>query len=333
MSVSDLDIFQSSLDGFDEIYQQFQKEAQGLVLLDMHYLQQTSPQAIFSWHHDCEQFPHMILTIVLNLTNTVSSLQVAGYDEVVYEKQTADDLVGFDARGSALAFLSPAIHRSGFAELGTKKIAFFFGLPSKIDSFQNYGKVIKSPLPSIPIFYDKNSHSHRVGCVCGFNYIMIINPQIWDEILSDESEKIKVIFKRENAHNAQIGTIVSKPDNGKVQISTPSLDKTVEMILTVDIDDLTILDACRSSVNRLAKQFIHISQSVDCDGCGRSCHTKCLEKYESFRAATGVGSHTGKIMCPNCSGGSVLQRESRRSLFERYYQKYSVPKSCFTNLE
>ena len=133
-----------------------------LVLLDMHFLQQSSAQAIFSWHHDCEQYSHMVLSIVLSLTDTASSMQVAGYDEIMYQ-----------GSGSASCFLSNATHRSGFAERGTKKIAFFFGLESRMDTYETYPKVIRAPLPTLPIFYDKKSDCQKVGCFCLHNHVII----------------------------------------------------------------------------------------------------------------------------------------------------------------
>ena len=57
-----------------------------------------------------------ILTQVYILTDTKSSMQVAGFDEIMY-----------GGPGSGYLFFSDAYHRSGFAEPGTIKIAFFFG--------------------------------------------------------------------------------------------------------------------------------------------------------------------------------------------------------------
>lgn len=55
LRVGDLPHLVQNLDGFKELYEKAQGLAGGLTLLDMHVLQQSSAQAIFSWHHDCEQ--------------------------------------------------------------------------------------------------------------------------------------------------------------------------------------------------------------------------------------------------------------------------------------
>lgn len=104
----------------------------------------------------------MVLSIVLSLTDTASSMQVAGYDEIMYQ-----------GSGSASCFLSNATHRSGFAERGTKKIAFFFGLESKMDTYETYPKIVRAPLPSLPLFYDKKSDCQKVGCFCLHNHVLV----------------------------------------------------------------------------------------------------------------------------------------------------------------
>lgn len=72
-------------------------------------------EALFTWHQDNESNrPNVKLTVIFLLTATSSSMQVCGSDEVYYTGQ-----------GSGVGFASELYHRSGFAEEGTMKIAFF----------------------------------------------------------------------------------------------------------------------------------------------------------------------------------------------------------------
>jgi len=88
-------------------------------------------EALFTWHQDNESNrPNVKLTVIFLLTATSSSMQVCGSDEVYYTGQ-----------GCGVGFVSELFHRSGFAEEGTMKIAFFLSGSRKCHREQ---------LPSVP---------------------------------------------------------------------------------------------------------------------------------------------------------------------------------------
>ena len=119
----------------------------------LHILRQSSGESIFTWHVDTDDDSEnggetSILSQVYLLTNTRTSMQVAGFDEVEY-----------NGPGSGFLFFSDATHRSGFAQAGTIKIAFFFGhAKSETDQL----------VPSYPLyeqyFASTDTFSHQVGC-------------------------------------------------------------------------------------------------------------------------------------------------------------------------
>ena len=83
-----------------------------------HLLDQTSAQAQFSWHvdnnpHD-EGYGEIKLSFVFSITDTRSSMQVAGKAEFEYE-----------GAGSGCMFSAGLWHASGHAEAGTLKVAVF----------------------------------------------------------------------------------------------------------------------------------------------------------------------------------------------------------------
>ena len=84
----------------------------------VHLLDQTSAQAQFSWHvdnnpHD-EGYGEIKLSFVFSITDTRSSMQVAGKAEFEYE-----------GAGSGCMFSAGLWHASGHAEAGTLKVAVF----------------------------------------------------------------------------------------------------------------------------------------------------------------------------------------------------------------
>ena len=153
-----LDVLCTHMKGFPEVYHQAKQLAGSLDLLDMHVLSQSSAQAIFSWHQDTEQFAHMILSVVVMLTDTKSSMHVASFDEVEYK-----------GHGSGLAFLSNAVHRSGFAEFGTRKIAFFFGVNTTNNAFnrKRLAGCGVAPCKHLPLWW--NGTEQFLGCFCTRN--------------------------------------------------------------------------------------------------------------------------------------------------------------------
>ena len=85
-------------------------------LFQTHILQQSSPQALFSWHRDTEEFDMIQRTVICLLSpNTTTSMQIAGRH--VYH---------YTSPGQCAIFPSDAIHRSCHASPGTIKIALFF---------------------------------------------------------------------------------------------------------------------------------------------------------------------------------------------------------------
>ena len=75
-----------------------------------------SKEALFDWHkdNDSPERSKVTRTVIFLLSDTKSSMQVCGFDEVHYKGQ-----------GSGIGFMADMWHRSGFAEPGTMKIAFF----------------------------------------------------------------------------------------------------------------------------------------------------------------------------------------------------------------
>lgn len=114
-----IDLLCSAIGGFSEMLSFCQEFAGSLQFLSAHILRQDSPQARFRWHRDTEQGTNYVLTIVFLLSQTKSTMQVAGFEEVHYL-----------GPGSGVAFPSDSEHRSGHADPGTLKIAIFFGTPA-----------------------------------------------------------------------------------------------------------------------------------------------------------------------------------------------------------
>ncbi|GMH81953.1 hypothetical protein TrVE_jg7744 [Triparma verrucosa] len=148
LRVTELPNLVKYLDGFKGVYDVAKSYAGGFELLDMHVLQQSSAQAIFSWHVDTEQSNKIVLSQVFNLTPTKTSMQVAGYNELEYGGQ-----------GSGKMFLSNAHHRSGYAEDGTVKIAFFWG-------YVAYSNKRDTPNPTYPVYWSTTDKCHYIGCHC-----------------------------------------------------------------------------------------------------------------------------------------------------------------------
>lgn len=148
LRVSELKNLITYLPGFKDVYDIAKDAAGGFELLDMHVLQQSSAQAIFSWHVDTEQSNKIVLSQVFNLTATQTSMQVAGHDEVEYGGQ-----------GQGKMFLSNAHHRSGYAQNGTVKIAFFWGYPTA-------SKKRDTPNPKFPVYWSAMDKCHYIGCHC-----------------------------------------------------------------------------------------------------------------------------------------------------------------------
>ncbi|GMI32780.1 hypothetical protein TrRE_jg9224 [Triparma retinervis] len=284
LKVGDLKHFCKSIDGFKELYGKAKEVAGDLVLLDMHFLQQSSAQAIFSWHHDCEQYSHMVLSIVLSLTDTASSMQVAGYDEIMYQ-----------GSGSASCFLSNATHRSGFAERGTKKIAFFFGLESRMDTYETYPKVIRAPLPTLPIFYDKKSDCQKVGCFCLHNHVIIEK----DDFLTGEGCYM-VADEISQEGNLRPGKIKAQHANGKVLFEY-SNDRGVGTgaEATLELDQLLFdHENYKDHYRRCGKNRVFIGKVLECQGCGRQCHKACLGLDEDEIPPS--------VTCPICLKKTVI---------------------------
>ena len=87
--------------------------------------EQGGKESLFDWHRDNDGDRAKVrLTIIFLLTNTKTSMQVCGFDEMHYGEQ-----------GSGVAFMSKMWHRSCFAEAGTMKIAFF--MAGKMKRTQN----------------------------------------------------------------------------------------------------------------------------------------------------------------------------------------------------
>ena len=110
-------------------------------LFQIHILQQSSDQAIFTWHRDTEEFERIRLSVVVNLTNTYTTMQIGGRPEFAYQL------------GTCAIFPSNAIHRSGHAAYGTIKIALFF-----MAEWKQLGKRWHSTLP----------------CICGRKSLMFL---------------------------------------------------------------------------------------------------------------------------------------------------------------
>ena len=90
----------------------------GLYFFQLHVLRQTSTQALFTWHRDTEEFDFISTTIVVLLTSSHSTMQVAGKPMFVYP-----------TAGTCAIFPADATHRSGTSSPGTIKIALFFAKP------------------------------------------------------------------------------------------------------------------------------------------------------------------------------------------------------------
>ncbi|KAL3912289.1 MAG: hypothetical protein SGPRY_008385 [Prymnesium sp.] len=107
----------SALDGLEELVSFAKAQAGGHTLLACHMLRQDSQQACFAWHQDNLNNPNTQISMVFLLSDTRSTMQVAGSEPFVY-----------DGSGSGVIFPSEAHHRSGPASNRTLKITFFFGV-------------------------------------------------------------------------------------------------------------------------------------------------------------------------------------------------------------
>eukprot|EP00966_Prymnesium_polylepis_P115999 2681264-Prymnesium_polylepis.2 len=110
-------LLSAGLAGLDELIAYAKGLAGAHTLLACHMLRQDSSQACFAWHQDNLNNPHTVISMVFLLSDTTSSMQVAGQPPFAY-----------DGVGSGVIFPSEAHHRSGPASPGTLKITFFFGV-------------------------------------------------------------------------------------------------------------------------------------------------------------------------------------------------------------
>ena len=104
----------------------FVSEVQNVIkhtVIAFHILKQSvtgkdgAPEAVFYWHIDRKfELKDAYLSVIVNLRDTKTSMQVAGYKEYFY-----------DGIGSAAIFYSKLWHKTGIAEDGTMKVAFFCG--------------------------------------------------------------------------------------------------------------------------------------------------------------------------------------------------------------
>jgi hypothetical protein len=102
------------LPGFDELERMALEACPGMQVAFVHVLQQSSAQACFNWHTDTqtEGYDAVRKTMVVLLTDTMSSMQIQGEPEFAY-----------CGVGAAALFDSDRVHRSGQASAGTLKIA------------------------------------------------------------------------------------------------------------------------------------------------------------------------------------------------------------------
>ena len=106
----------AALPGFSNVLALARHAEPDMEIALVHALFQDSAQARFHWHRDneVEGSEDVMRTLVILLSDTVSSMQVDGYEEYTYTGQ-----------GSAVLFDSGALHRSGHAATGTVKVALF----------------------------------------------------------------------------------------------------------------------------------------------------------------------------------------------------------------
>jgi len=222
----------------------------------------------------------MVLSVVLSLTDTNSSMQVAGYDEIAYE-----------GAGSAVAFISNAMHRSGYAERGTKKVAFFFGMPCKMDTYETFPLVLRAPLPSLPIFYDKYTDSSKVGCFCLHNH-MILEKQNF-------AVGMRVHVSKEGGQQRQ-GKMSAQLSNNRFSViydgDEDSGEENVELeAITSTYYSPKYLAQLKRGVKRNTTPgpVLKISKTIQCKVCLRYCHKPCLGLDED--------EDQDVIICPICS--------------------------------
>ena len=102
------------LPGFDALERMALEACPGMQVAFVHVLQQSSAQACFNWHTDTqtEGYDAVRKTMVVLLTDTMSSMQIQGEPEFAYS-----------GVGAAALFDSDRVHRSGQASVGTLKVA------------------------------------------------------------------------------------------------------------------------------------------------------------------------------------------------------------------
>ena len=102
------------LPGFDALERMALEACPGMQVAFAHVLQQSSAQACFNWHTDTqtEGYDAVRKTMVVLLTDTMSSMQIQGEPEFAYS-----------GVGAAALFDSDRVHRSGQASAGTLKVA------------------------------------------------------------------------------------------------------------------------------------------------------------------------------------------------------------------
>jgi hypothetical protein len=102
------------LPGFDAVARLVADEAPGFKIAFVHVLLQSSAQATFAWHRDneTEGYGRVRKTLVVLLSDTLSSMQVKGKAPFQYGR-----------RGSGALFGADEVHRSGAASPGTVKVA------------------------------------------------------------------------------------------------------------------------------------------------------------------------------------------------------------------
>ena len=131
--------------------------------------QDGASEAIFDWHVDKQNdLTNAFLTVIINLRDTTTSMQIAGCKEYYY-----------DGIGSAVVFYSRLWHKTGIAPPGTIKVALFCGN----DSLKPFPKIfVDNRYPDCLCINTHNvfqfAHIHRnsiqikkmiKNCLAGFN--------------------------------------------------------------------------------------------------------------------------------------------------------------------
>ena len=174
--------------------------------------QDGASEAIFDWHVDKQNdLTNAFLTVIINLRDTTTSMQIAGCKEYYY-----------DGIGSAAVFYSRLWHKTGIEPPGTMKVALFCG-NNPLERFPK--KLVHNTYPDCLCINTHNlfhfAHIHR-------NSIKITD--IDEATLSELKQVIDSINSSKTIRNTQIDMM--EWEENKLPSYRKTIDGTIVKLLS-----------------------------------------------------------------------------------------------------